>query len=191
MEEPDPKRVWNSGRKETFSNKVELPIVICGLLPESPFLVVTTITPFTPSGPYSVAAFAPFRTLTFSTSLGLIELIKPSGIGVPSTTSKAWLFPVRERIPRSTIRVSAPIPLLTVETFRPETLPTRPFCSFVTLAWVRSSFLIWATENPTSLGCFWIPKAVTMASSSKIPSSSTTSITLEVLVVTSFVEKPV
>src|SRR5690606_1159464 len=70
-----------------------------------PLFVVTMITPLAPAEPYKAAPLGPFITLTLSIELGSIDLRKFAVEIAPSITTKAWLSPVKERIPLNTTLV--------------------------------------------------------------------------------------
>ncbi|MNX45292.1 hypothetical protein D3C86_758000 [compost metagenome] len=65
-------------------------------------LVVITITPLDALAPYIAAAAASFKTLTVSTSYGLMSAIVPS-TGKPSTTTKIFEFARSVLTPRNVL----------------------------------------------------------------------------------------
>ena len=108
--------------------------------PATPFLVVISTTPFPALDPYNAEALGPLSTDILSTSLGLTSvnpplvilfshilspLLIPSWlIGTPSTTTSAWVFPVKELFPLRTILDAEPKDPVSVM-FKPATLPVR------------------------------------------------------------------
>ena len=135
-----------------------------------------------------IAPSAPFNTVIDSISFGFIsfnlfpkstELFKLSEfwkeelfIGTPSTTIRAWLFPVNDLGPLNTILVELPgVPPVFV-ILAPVVFPCKPVKAEEAPPWVSSSLLTVTVPYPKLLFSLLTACAVTTTSSSIILSSA-------------------
>ena len=138
-------------------------------------LVVTRMTPAAPRAPYRAAEAASFRTVTLSMSLcGM--LVRLAGYGAPSTMTSGSVEADREEIPRM-LMLPLPAPGAPDAPFiwRPATWPTRALVTLVVARFCSSSAFITAAE-PVKASFVVVPKATTMVSSSRLVSSSMTTL---------------
>ncbi|MNR03506.1 hypothetical protein D3C85_1194010 [compost metagenome] len=127
-----------------------------------PFLVVIITTPFAASLPYKAAADGPLNTEIDSISSGLMfEIPSPvcpmpvnkslgwvlvnEGMGIPSTTYNALLFPEIDFVPRITTLALPPTPEELALMVTPATLPTKLFTKLASFTLLTSSPLISCT----------------------------------------------
>src|SRR5690606_41493964 len=91
-------------------------------------LVITLMAPLLARLPYTAAALGPLSTLILAISSGLI--LEMPAAGTPSTMYSGWLFPLIDRSPRMTTRLSPPTPVPERVTERPATLPESELSTF-------------------------------------------------------------
>ncbi|MCY1530510.1 hypothetical protein D9M68_656990 [compost metagenome] len=173
-------------------SKVEVwPTLIC-VAPFLPVLVVIINAPLDASEPYSAAAPAPFSTWISSISSGFKFPKMLLGTITLSTTTSAWLFPNKERLPRSTKRTAGLTPELTAFTCKPATLPESAAATLAPLPWVNSLAFTVVAWLPCSRRWMLTPPAVTTTSLRLVASLSNLTVPTLLLagIATSFAVKP-
>ena len=146
------------GVTKGVSKRVLLDTLILAF-PSFPFLVVIISTPLAAALPYSAAALAPFKTVMFSISSGLIfdKISPPSvvlppdnrasvicveaglAIGTPSITINGEFSPKTAAFPRSSNLEEPPAPVELGVMTNPAVLPCNALIKLASLALVNSS----------------------------------------------------